>query len=51
MQTTKARCWSKSNTTNFTGNLDKAETSTMFFSTEEAKETVLDFQKEQLKVL
>ena len=28
---------------NFTGNLDRAEGTTMFFITEEAKETVLDF--------
>ena len=34
---------------NFTGNLDKAERATMFFIIEEAKETVLDFSKEELK--
>ena len=36
---------------NFTGNLDGAEGSTMFFIIEEAKETVLDFSRETLKVL
>ena len=36
---------------NFTGNLDRAEGSTMFFIIEEAKETVLDFSKETVKVL
>ena len=35
---------------NFTGNLDKAEGSTMFFIIEEAKETVLDFSKGPVKV-
>ena len=30
---------------NFTGNLDRAEGTTMFFITEEAKETVLDFSQ------
>ena len=30
---------------NFTGNLDRAEGSTMFCIIEEAKETVLDFSK------
>ena len=36
---------------NFTGNLDRAESSTMFFIIEEAKETVLDFSKGTVKVL
>ena len=36
---------------NFTGNLDRAEGLTMFFIIEEAKETVLDFSKETVKVL
>ena len=36
---------------NFTGNLDRAEGSTMFFIIEEAKETVLDFSKGTVKVL
>ena len=36
---------------NFTGNLDRAECSTMFFIIEEAKETVLDFSKGTVKVL
>ena len=36
---------------NFTGNLDRAEDSTMFFIIEEAKETVLDFSKLAVKVL
>ena len=36
---------------NFTGNLDRAEGSTMFFVVEEAKETVLDFSKRTVKVL
>ena len=36
---------------NFTGNLDRAEGSTMFFIIEEAKETVLDFLKGMVKVL
>ena len=36
---------------NFTGNLDRAESSTMFFIIEEAKETVLDFSKGAAKVL
>ena len=35
----------------FTGNLDRAEGSTMFFIIEEAKEIVLDFSKETVKVL
>ena len=33
----------------FTGSLDRAEGWTMFFVNEEARETVLDFQKKQLK--
>ena len=36
---------------NFTGNLDRAGGSTMFFIIEEAKETVLDFLKGTVKVL
>ena len=36
---------------NFTGNLDRAEGSTMFFIIEEAKKTVLDFSKGTVKVL
>ena len=36
---------------NFTENLDKAEASTMFFIIEEAKETVLDFPENTVKVL
>ena len=36
---------------NFTGNLERAESSTMFFIIEEAKETVLDFPKGTIKVL
>ena len=36
---------------NFTGDLDRAEGSTMFFMIEEAKETVLDFSKLAVKVL
>ena len=35
---------------NFTGNLDKAGSSRMFFIIEEAKETVLHFSKEPVKV-
>ena len=34
---------------NFNANLDRAEGATMFFIIEKAKETDLDFQKEQLK--
>ena len=34
---------------NFTGNLDRGEGSIMFFIIEETKESVLDFQREQLK--
>ena len=36
---------------NFTVNLDMAGNTTMFFIIEEAKETVLDFSKETVKVL
>ena len=36
---------------NFTTNLDRAENTTMFFIIEEAKETVLDFSQEIVKVL
>ena len=36
---------------NFTGNLDRAEGSTMFCIIEEAKETVLDFSKWTVQVL
>ena len=36
---------------NFTGNLSKEESTTMFFIIEEAKETVLDFLKGIIKVL
>ena len=35
----------------FTGNLNRAEGSTMFFIIEEAKETVLDFLKGTVKLL
>ena len=35
---------------NFTGNLERAEGSTMFFIIEEVKETVLDFSKGTVKV-
>ena len=35
---------------NFTGNLDRAEPSAMFFIIEEAKETVLDFSKRIVKI-
>ena len=35
---------------NFTGNLDKAEGSTMFFIIEEAREIVLDFSQGTVKV-
>ena len=35
----------------FTGNLDITEGATMFFITEQAKETVLDFSKGTVKVL
>ena len=37
--------------TNFTGNLDRAEGSTMFLIIDEAKETVLDFSKGTVKLL
>ena len=37
--------------TNFTGNLDRAEGSTMFLIIDEAKETVLDFSKGTIKIL
>ena len=36
---------------NFTANLDKDENTTMFFITEEAKETVLDVSQGTVKVL
>ena len=36
---------------NFTGNLDRAEGSTMFLIIDEAKETVLDFSKGTVKLL
>ena len=36
---------------NFIGNLDRAEGASMFFITEEAKETVLDFLQETVKEL
>ena len=36
---------------NFTGNLSRAEGTTMFFITEEVKEAVLDFSKGTIKVL
>ena len=36
---------------NFTANLDRAAGATMFFITEEAKETVLDFSQGTVKVL
>ena len=46
----KRWCWSKSNKTiNFTENLNRAEGTTMFFITEKAKETVLDFSEEKLE--
>ena len=35
---------------NFTVNLDRAGNTTMFFIIEEAKETVLDFSQETVKV-
>ena len=35
---------------NFTANLDRAGNTTMFFITEEAKGTVLDFSQETVKV-
>ena len=36
---------------NFIGNLDRAGNTTMFSIIEEAKETILDFSKENAKVL
>ena len=36
---------------NFTGNLDRDESATIFFIIEEAKETILDFSKGTVKVL
>ena len=36
---------------NFTANLDRAGNTTMFFIIEEAKETVLEFLKGNVKVL
>ena len=36
---------------NFTANLDKAGNTTMFFTTEEAKQTVLHFPQGTVKVL
>ena len=36
---------------NFTANLDRAGNATMFFIIEQAKETVLDFSQETVKVL
>ena len=36
---------------NFNVNLDRAEHATMFFKIDEAKETVLDFSQETVKVL
>ena len=36
---------------NFTVNLDRTENTTLFFITEEAKETVLNFSKGTVKVL
>ena len=36
---------------NFTGNLDTAESATLFFITEDTKETDLDFSKGTVKVL
>ena len=36
---------------NFTANLDRAGNTTMFFITEEAKETVLDFSQGTVKIL
>ena len=50
--TTQTRCWCKSNTTiNFTGSLERAGCSTVFFIIEEAKETDLDFSTGTVKVL
>ena len=36
---------------NFTGNLDRAGKTTMFFIIEKAKKTILDFSQETVKVL
>ena len=36
---------------NFTGNLDRAENTTMFFIIEEAKETTLDLSEGTVKIL
>ena len=36
--------------TNFTGNLERTESATMFFIIEEAKETALDFSQGTVKV-
>ena len=36
---------------NFTGNLDRAESAKMFFIIKEAKETILDFSQETVKIL
>ena len=36
---------------NFTGNLDRAENTTMFFIIEEAKEMTLDFSHGTVKIL
>ena len=36
---------------NFTANLERAGNTTMFFITQEAKETVLDFSQGTVKVL
>ena len=37
--------------TNFTANLDRAGNTRIYFILEEAKETILDFSQESLKVL
>ena len=36
---------------NFAGNLDQGRNTTMFFILEEAKETILDFSQETVRVL
>ena len=36
---------------NFTGNIDRTGNTTIFFFNEEAKETILDFSKETVRVL
>ena len=36
---------------NFTANLDRAGNTTIFFITEEAKETIIDFSQRTVKVL